>query len=111
MGSGDIYCVVASFSWLASCLATAKMDSYKIQLIRHRRREKRRLARIAKRESLIREKLLLEEMTKRTDVSTSSNDSGSDNARHSPPNKGSTNKKVLHKQSSTTTTTKTSVCV
>lgn len=109
MGSGGIYCVVASFSWLASCVATAKMDSCKIRLIRSRRREKRRLARIAKRESLIREKLLLEEMTKRTDVSTSSNDSGSDKAQHnSPPNKGSMNKKVLHKQSSTATTTKTS---
>ena len=44
MGPGGVLCIVASFCWMAACVGTAKMDSFKLRAIRARRRAARKKA-------------------------------------------------------------------
>lgn len=43
VGMGGILCIVASFGWLTACIATAKMDAFKIKAARKRRRIRRQM--------------------------------------------------------------------
>jgi hypothetical protein len=53
IGMGFIQCILASACWLAACIAVAKMDAFKIQANRSRRRQVRRRARKEKKSANI----------------------------------------------------------
>jgi hypothetical protein len=50
MATGGILCIITSVFWVATIVAVAKMDSYKIRAIRTRRRDARRKERRERRE-------------------------------------------------------------
>jgi len=78
MGPGGVICIVASICWMAACIGTAKMDSFKLRAIRARRREARKKAKAERkaRKELKKQKELreLERMTTMSTDSTKSFD-------------------------------------
>ena len=73
VGAGCIYCIVTCLRWILACIATAKMEAFKVKALRRRRRlEKRRLKQERKRKAILRE---ASQATAATDSSTSSDSS------------------------------------
>jgi hypothetical protein len=79
IGHGGIFCIIASFCWLFTCVATAKMDAYKIKIRRQRRRRIRRELRFRRQVQVLADKIL-EAKSKDTDPMSSDGGSISDNA-------------------------------
>jgi hypothetical protein len=71
---GGIYCIIASFCWLFTCVATAKMDAYKTKMRRRRRRQMRRERRFRREIRLLAEKIM---EAKSKDTDPMSSDAGS----------------------------------
>ena len=76
MGTGGILCILASFCWIGTCIACAKMDSFKVRAARARRKAARKKAKQERREARKRKI----ELARKQSSATTGTESGSSQA-------------------------------